>query len=198
MIAVGGLWMDPAMAALSQALAMEPLTGNTVEIYTDGSLKDKGTNMVRMACSSVRSRLRQRRALAGRVDGYASSTKPELYGLISAIATVDPRQDIHVYLDNKGVVSQFNKLVTQRHSLTRRQRLRCHFHREWAVVHALVQRRAGQTMVSWIKGHDGNMENDIADLVAKAAQERDTPPWQLDVSVQDDITFQVHQGGRIV
>ena len=53
----------------------------------------------------------------------------------------------------------------------------------------MVAEREGQTEVKWVRGHSGELGNELADEIATGAVEQDTPPWQADLSTQHDITF---------
>ncbi|KAF9345942.1 hypothetical protein BGX26_002586, partial [Mortierella sp. AD094] len=189
---VGGVHADHYSAWLMKNLAMEPTHSDKLQIYTDDSLVNMGTKDISMAFSAVRKNepTKRRRAVAGRVMGYASSTKAELMGLLAAIQSVAPSQDVHIQLDSKAVVTRFEMLITQRQYTTLRTRLRQHYSTIWAVIAKTVAERTGSTRVSWIKGHSGIYENELADGVAKTAQARDSVPWETNTDFQDDILFQ--------
>ncbi|KAF9986699.1 hypothetical protein BGZ79_005283, partial [Entomortierella chlamydospora] len=92
---VGGVHADHYSVWLMRTLAMEPKHPDELQIYTDGSLINMGTKDIPMTFSAVRKNepSKRRRAVAGRIEGYASSTKAELMGLLAAIQTVAPDQD---------------------------------------------------------------------------------------------------------
>ncbi|KAF9193253.1 hypothetical protein BGZ50_007651, partial [Haplosporangium sp. Z 11] len=52
----------------------------------------------------------EQHTVKGRTDGFASSTKAELMGLLAAILSAPPGQDIIVELDNQAVVQQYQQL----------------------------------------------------------------------------------------
>ena len=67
---------------------------------------DAGTDAVAMAFGAVDANEATIRSAQGCVSGQASSTKAELMGLLVAICSAPPAQDIIVHLDNSAVVDQ--------------------------------------------------------------------------------------------
>ena len=88
-----------------------------------------------------------------------------------------------------GVVTRFQDLVKFRTRTLPRKRQRATHAGTWAVLAAVVAEREGQTEVEWVRGHSGDLGNELADEIATGAVEQDTPPWQADLSTQHDITF---------
>ncbi|KAF9398002.1 hypothetical protein BGZ94_006121, partial [Podila epigama] len=107
--------------------------------------------------------------LSGKVDGHASSTKAELMGLLAAIASAPPGQDLLIQLDNKAVVDQHESLVVRRSYLSARHQQRARYAGLWAIVADFVQKRVGSITVEWVRGHASDQGNIIADKIAGAA-----------------------------
>jgi len=142
---------------------------DSVTLYSDGSMENAGKRSVRMALGVVVQEEMDRfpTVIAGRVDGFASSTKAELAGLFAAI-TVSPRNTpTTIYIDNSAVVSQFRKMVRRREACTERQRLRSPYAVWWAAVHNAYNAQGRKVNVIWVRGHAGNKGNEAADKAAK-------------------------------
>ncbi|KAF9405092.1 hypothetical protein BGZ94_003765 [Podila epigama] len=73
-------------------------------------------------------------ALSGKTDGHASSTTAELMGLLAAIASAPPGQDILIQLDNQEVVDQFQTLVVRQSFISARHQQRALYAGLWAVI----------------------------------------------------------------
>src|SRR5690606_39033834 len=119
-------------------------------------------------------------------------------GLLAAILSAPPGQDIIVELDNQAVVQQYQQLVRERKSTLPRKRLRSNFAGLWAVVHQVVQDRTGTVEVVWVRGHKDNQGNNLADAVAKSAVQEETTPWKVDLSAQQEIAHFAHFQGTLV
>ncbi|KAF8944536.1 hypothetical protein BGZ46_006231, partial [Entomortierella lignicola] len=129
------------------------------------------------------------RTVHGRTDGYASSAKAELMGLLAAIISAPLDQDVRIELDNQAVVEQFQQLVHLRSDTLPRKRFRSTYAGLWAVIHDVVQERTGKVEVAWVRGHSINKGNNLADTVATQAVRQATKPWQVDLGMQQDIHY---------
>ncbi|KAH7030131.1 hypothetical protein BKA57DRAFT_523863 [Linnemannia elongata] len=134
----------------------------------------------------------------GRTDGHASSAKSELIGLLVAVLSAPPEQDIVVKLDNESVVDQYQRLVKNRRDALPRKRFRSTYAGIWAVLWQVVESRPGGVEVAWIKGHSNIQGNELADQAAKAAAQSATVPLKVDLTQQADITSFAHCYGALV
>ncbi|KAH7047728.1 hypothetical protein BKA57DRAFT_493123 [Linnemannia elongata] len=125
--------------------------------------------------------------IKGRTDGHASSTKVELMGLIAAVVAAPDEQDIVVRLDNQAVVDQYQHMVQDRENTLPRKRFRSNYAGLWAVLSGIVDKRQGRVEVKWIRGHNNDPGNELADRTAKEAAQGDTTPWVVDLTQQEDI-----------
>jgi ribonuclease HI len=133
---------------------------------------------------------------AGRVDGFASSTKAELAGLFAAI-TVSPRNTpATIYIDNSAVVSQFRELVRGREACTERQRLRSPYAVWWAAVHNAYIVQGKKVNVIWVRGHAGNKGNEAADKAAKDGHMGEL--WSIKEQEHNDLTCHALFNNRVV
>ena len=76
-------------------------------ISSDGSMDKADSHDIAMAFGVVDLSQNTPISVSGRTDGYASSTKAELMGLLAAIIAAPPAQDIKIELHNQAVVSLF-------------------------------------------------------------------------------------------
>ncbi|KAF9981670.1 hypothetical protein BGZ79_006083, partial [Entomortierella chlamydospora] len=83
----------------------------------------------------------------------------------------------------------FQQLVHHRSDTLPRKRIRSTYAGLWAVIHRVVQDRTGAVEVAWVRGHGRNIGNNQADTVATMAARRTTEPWQVDLSMQQDILY---------
>ncbi|KAI1320076.1 hypothetical protein EDD11_002047, partial [Mortierella claussenii] len=131
--------MGPLLMPVEQAISMAQIqsrlpTTDTRGVYSDGSLIAAGTDNIAMAFSVVDTSQATGDTLQGRVDGYASSTKAELMGLIAAVIAQPKEQDLLIHLDNSAVVQQFEELVKKRQTALPRKRQRATYAGLWAVL----------------------------------------------------------------
>ncbi|KAG9062981.1 hypothetical protein KI688_004581 [Linnemannia hyalina] len=127
-----------------------------------------------------------------------SSAKAELMGLLAAVLSAPPEQDIVVKLDNQYVVEQYSRLVKNRRDTLPRKRFRSTYAGIWAVLCQVVESRPGGVEVVWIKGHSNIHGNELADQAAKVAAQSGSVPWMVDLTQQTDITTFAHCYGGIV
>jgi ribonuclease HI len=160
-----------------------------IVFYSDGSLIHMGTDKVSAAFGVVASVNVGTAAVAigGRVAGYASSTIAELCGLLATIIISPRNAEVSVFIDNLTVVENFQILVKNRETATARQRIRSADAQWWAMVHYAYVRQGKRVSVHWVRGHAGNLGNEAADAIAKAAHRVDTGMWQLDPKQHHDM-----------
>ncbi|KAG0245122.1 hypothetical protein BG011_002822, partial [Mortierella polycephala] len=80
-------------------------------ISSDGSMINAATTDVAMAFDVVDFSQPKQHTVQGRTDGFASSAKAELMGLLAAIPSMPPDQDIIVEFGNQAVVQQYQQQV---------------------------------------------------------------------------------------
>jgi hypothetical protein len=119
-------------------------------------------------------------------------------GLLAAVLSAPPEQDIVVKLDNQSVVEQYSRLVKNRRDTLPRKRFRSTYAGIWAVLWQAVESRPGGVEVVWIKGHSNIHGNELADQAAKVAAQSGSVPWMVDLTQQTDITTFAHCYGGIV
>ncbi|KAH7042401.1 hypothetical protein BKA57DRAFT_518428 [Linnemannia elongata] len=96
-------------------------------------------------------------------------------------------QDIVVRLDNQAVVDQYQHMVQDRENTLPRKRFRSNYAGLWAVLSGIVDKRQGRVEVKWIRGHNNDPGNELADRTAKEESHGDTTPWVVDLTQQEDI-----------
>ncbi|KAF9180242.1 hypothetical protein BGZ51_006329, partial [Haplosporangium sp. Z 767] len=166
-----GLLLDDDMREDIEARRLARTDGE-IELYSDGSLVDMGTEQISMAFGVVlKDGDRYRDVISGRTGGFASSTKAELIGLLAAIMVSPREQEVTVRIDNAAVISNSKTLVKHRDTATARQRNRAVYARWWGVIADEYEKQGKRIKVAWIKGHDGNPGNEAADRLAKAAHQ---------------------------
>ncbi|KAG0356181.1 hypothetical protein BGX24_006465, partial [Mortierella sp. AD032] len=108
---IGPLCLSPTEAASMRAIQDTPIDNSTPRVlYSDGSLLNSGTMEVSQAFGVVDLSQDTPLTMQGRTDGHASSAKAELMGLLIAVLSAPPEQDIVVKLDNESVVERFESL----------------------------------------------------------------------------------------
>ncbi|KAF9536009.1 hypothetical protein EC957_000894, partial [Mortierella hygrophila] len=92
---IGPLCLSPTEAASMRAVQDTPVNNQTPRIlYSDGSLLNSGTPEVSQAFGVVDLTQDNTLTVKGRTDGHASSAKAELMGLLTAVLSAPPEQDI--------------------------------------------------------------------------------------------------------
>jgi ribonuclease HI len=184
----GPLIVSPNEAATLTAIKSSPIDNMSSRIlYSDGSLLHSGTEDVAMGFSVVDPQQDIHLPIKGRTDGHASSTKAELMGLIAAVVATPDEQDIVVRLDNQSVVDQFQHMVQDRENTLPRKRFRSTYAGLWAVLSHIVKQRHGTVRVEWVRGHNNDPGNELADATAKEAAHGGTVSWKVDLTQQEDI-----------
>jgi ribonuclease HI len=171
---------------------------NARTLYSDGSLLNPGTEEISQGFGVVDLTQENPLRIHGRTSGYSSSAKAELMGLVAAIVSAPPEQDIIVKLDNQSVVDQYQRLVKDRWNVLPRKRFRSTYAGIWAVLYQVVETRPGGVEVVWIKGHSNIQGNELADQAAKEAAQSSAVPWLADLTQQTDIRTFAHCYGGIV
>jgi ribonuclease HI len=130
---IGPLIMSPSEA--NRVLEMQGTESHVSDIRiisSDGSLINADSDAISMAFGVVDQSDGTVRSISGKVEGYASSTKAELLGLLAAIIATPSNQNIKVELDNQAVVTSFKHLVLNREGTLPRKRFHCNYAGLWA------------------------------------------------------------------
>jgi len=196
---VGPLVVSPGEFTILTTLQNSPVDNTTPRIlYTDGSLIHSGTEKVAMAFGVVDLQQDIHLPIKGRTDGHASSAKAELMGLIAAVVAAPDGQDIVVRLDNQSVVEQYQHMVQDRENTLPRKRFKKQLCWTVGCFVPYVNKRQGRVEVKWIRGHNNDPGNELADRTAKEAAHGDTIPWVVDLTQQEDIrTFAFCRGALV-
>ncbi|KAF9353894.1 hypothetical protein BGX26_008343, partial [Mortierella sp. AD094] len=190
LVKIGPAYLSLVEAAIVITIQTLPADNTTLRaISSDSSLVNTDTAEVATAFGVVDFSQPITRTVHGRTDGYASSAKAELMGLLAAIISAPSDQDVRIELDSQAVVKQFQQLVHLRPDTLPRKRLRSTYAGLWAVIHNVVQERTGKVEVAWVRGHSNNKGNSLADMVATQAVRQATEPWQVDLGMQQDIQY---------
>jgi ribonuclease HI len=196
---IGPLCLSPAEAASMRVVQDTHVDNSTPRVlYSDGSLLNSGTPEVSQAFGVVDLTQDNPLTVQGRTDGHASSAKAELMGLLAAVLSAPPEQDIVVKLDNQSVVEQYSRLVKNRRDTLPRKRFRSTYAGIWAVLWQVVESRPGRVDVVWVKGHSNVHGNELADQAAKVAAQSGSVPLKVDLTQQTDITTFAYCYGGLV
>ncbi|KAG0354420.1 hypothetical protein BGX24_006915, partial [Mortierella sp. AD032] len=71
----------------------------------------------------------------------------------------------------------YDHLVQNRLNTLPRKRFRSNYTGTWAVLYEIADKREGKVEVEWVRGHNNDSGNELADRTAKEAVDRDTAPW---------------------
>jgi ribonuclease HI len=160
------------LIALKQKFKFAP----TLTYYTDGSLKDPGTDTMKMGIGWVQTEsfpCTSRGSFSAQVERFPSSTRAEIYAILSALVTAPRHCNIKLYLDNETAVKDFLSLLSGANKFN-------HNHQSspnyilWLAIKFVIHSMDLKVSVHWVKAHSKNLHNDEADALAKSGRSDDT------------------------
>jgi|JI9StandDraft_1071089.scaffolds.fasta_scaffold00044_114 ribonuclease HI len=140
---------------------------NKITIYTDGSAvngtHDKGGYGIVFINGSVRQ-------FAGGQYSHTTSARMEVLAIVKALEKCKPGDIVTVYSDNEYAVNTLQKKwifkwVDENFRGRKNKDL-------WRSFYIQYQRLHCKVTLKWIRGHDGNEYNEIADRLARIGSKR--------------------------
>ncbi|PKY32258.1 hypothetical protein RhiirB3_491297, partial [Rhizophagus irregularis] len=103
----------------------------------------------------------------GALSFNPSSTKAEVYALLTAIIAVPDDSELDIFTDSQNVIHTFH-VVTNKLTSTRRT-LKCNNHLAWRLIDTLITKKSLIVRLHKVKAHSNNFWNDMADSLANTA-----------------------------
>ncbi|PKC54826.1 hypothetical protein RhiirA1_505319 [Rhizophagus irregularis] len=104
----------------------------------------------------------------GALSFNPSSTKAEVYALLTAIIAVPDDSELDIFTDSQNVIHTFH-VVTNKLTSTRRT-LKCNNHLAWCLIDTLITKKSLIVRLHKVKAHSNNFWNDMADSLANTAR----------------------------
>jgi ribonuclease HI len=118
------------------------------------------------------------------ITNNPSSSRAELFALISAIITCPLASFPQIFTDSQAIIQGFDQYVTH-NVLTTRSREKIPNYTAWILLQHIIQQLSLTVTFVKIKGHSGDFFNDKADTLAKDG--RSQPTFQLNYSSIEDL-----------
>jgi ribonuclease HI len=120
------------------------------------------------------------------VSGTFSSTRPELWGILTALQNTPANVEINFYIDSQVAIDGLHKA----RNISKRQLIKLHNHAVVSEIGKVLRQRTAGFTTTKVDSHTGDVLNDRADILAKEAAITQIPA-QLPIS--DDQYF-YHNG----
>ncbi|KAK5829048.1 ribonuclease H-like domain-containing protein [Linnemannia elongata] len=148
-------------------------------LFSDGSLQYFRNINIRMsfAVAFKGAKGKYDVAVTGTADGYATSTRAEIVGILATILCCPRDQPATIYTDDQSAVHEFSALVQS--STTTQQPILSPNADWWRVVKIAYIQQGRQITVHWVRGHSGVAGNVAADRLADKAHTTEFASWHL-------------------
>ncbi|EXX64690.1 ribonuclease H-like domain-containing protein [Rhizophagus irregularis DAOM 181602=DAOM 197198] len=104
-----------------------------------------------------------------------SSTKAEVYALLTTIISVPNGSKVDIYTDSLNVIDTFHKVTNKLTSI--RQLLKCNNNISWRLIDTLINKKQLLVSLHKVKAHSDDRLNDMADNFSNMA--RSLPPIEI-------------------
>ncbi|PKC07020.1 hypothetical protein RhiirA5_481146 [Rhizophagus irregularis] len=111
----------------------------------------------------------------GALSFNPSSTKAEVYALLTTIIVVPDDSELDVYTDSLNVIHTFHTVTNKLTSI--RRSLKCNNHLAWRLIDTLITKKSLIVRLHKVKAHSNNFWNDMADNLANSA--RQLTPYEI-------------------
>ncbi|PKY18089.1 hypothetical protein RhiirB3_430821 [Rhizophagus irregularis] len=105
----------------------------------------------------------------GALSFNPSSTKAEIYALLTTIIAVLNNSVIEVFTDSLNMIQTFHKITNKSTSI--RQKLKCKNHIAWRLIDTLIEKKGLTLRLHKVKAHSNDFWNDMADDLANMARQ---------------------------
>ncbi|KAG0008802.1 hypothetical protein BGZ80_003040, partial [Entomortierella chlamydospora] len=148
-------------------------------LYCDGSFINQGKVSARMGFAVVYENLDGTYPLAtlGTAEGYASSNRAEIVGLLAAILCCPRNHTAGIYTDSTSVLHGFSALVQSQ--ATKQKLLRSPNADWWGVIQKAYAQQGERATIHWVHAHSGVAGNMAADSWASKAHTAGLTAWQI-------------------
>ena len=155
---------NDASSQLTQA-ALANLLQHQFTFYTDGSVKQLGTNQCSMGIGWVQVHDDQIiQSFSAQITNWPSSYKTELLAILSVISTIPRNSCLKIFTDSQSVISKYNKLLTLSPHSTKNFKFN-----SWPIWHTLLNILKAfniQLSLYKVQAHSDNTFNNLADVLA--------------------------------
>jgi len=158
------------LIALKQKFKFAP----SLTFYTDGSLKDPGTDTMKMGIGwvQIESFPSNKGSFSAQVERFPSSTRSEIYAILSALTTAPRCCTIMLYLDNETAVKDMLSLLSGANKFNFNHQASPNYVL-WLAIKFIIYTMDLKVSVKWVKAHSKNVHNDEADKLAKSGRNDD-------------------------
>ncbi|KAF9497664.1 ribonuclease H-like protein [Pleurotus eryngii] len=153
-------------------LIQPPPLQNWLTVYTDGSCLENGTDEAKCG-SGIWFGLNDPRNTALHCPGLTQSNQVgELYAIAWSAKTIDKHTPLRIKSDSKYVI---NSLTTNLQEWENRRWIGISNKELFQATAAALRQRQAPTVLSWVKGHAGEMGNEEADKLAREGADKTLP-----------------------
>ncbi|GBC37436.2 ribonuclease H-like domain-containing protein [Rhizophagus irregularis DAOM 181602=DAOM 197198] len=111
----------------------------------------------------------------GALSFNPSSTKAEVYALLTAIIAVPDESELDIFTDSLNVIHTFHAVTNKLTSI--RRKLKCNNHLAWRLIDTLIMKKSLIVHLHKVKAHSNDFWNDMADSLANCA--RQLAPYEI-------------------
>ena len=97
---------------------------------------------------------------------YPSSTKAEIFALLTALLVCPKNSQVNIYIDSNNTINRFNKIISN-DVLTYTQLLKLPNYEVWLNIKHIVENLLLRVQLHKVKAHSNDKLNDKADMLAK-------------------------------
>jgi exonuclease III/ribonuclease HI len=148
-----------------------------IQFYTDGSLSDAGTTNMKMGIAWVVAEPSELyNEFSASCSLYPSSTRAEIFAILSALCVVPPNCHVQFMTDSQAVIQRMSELPTDQNNYntdTSNYLL-------WATIRFIISSNNLTVSLAKVAAHTGVYLNEKADTLAKRGQHQECFTWDYD------------------
>lgn len=139
---------------------------NQFIFYSDGSLNNQGLHKSKLGFGWIELATHNPQlTFSGCTANQPSSSKAELFAILTIIISCPGSSFVDIYADSKNVIDNFRFIMNDLTSL--RKILKMFNHSVWRILKHLIKIKHLTAKLYKVKSHSGNHWNDVADDLAK-------------------------------
>ena len=140
------------------------------EFYTDGSLKDRGSEDSKMGSAWLQTAgPKLGSTFQNSITDWPSSSKAEATAILTALLTVPENREVEIFTDSQASIDTFIRLQNPHPKFTKRKMLKIKNWSIWTKIKETIQGKGLKVQLAKVKAHSGNYLNEKADQLAKEA-----------------------------